>query len=294
MIAGPLLWFPLLAAVLFAMGALLLKRAAHWQVDTWRTTFVSNLSTAFIFLPLLAFGGTIPGWHALYQPLIIGGLFVLGQITAIIALTKGEVSVATPVLGLKIVMVAIFSWLITGRPLPPDLWMAAVIATAGVMLLNVGAKGQNRGSVTLSVVAALISAMSFSLFDVCVQIWSPVWGLGRLLPIAFMFGGLISLPFAFFFKGKLSEIPLPARGWLAGGCLLIALQSMAIVCTVAIWGHAAVANVFYSTRGLWGVLLAWGIGPALGVPDGGLRGNIVWFRLAGAALLMAAVTLLII
>ncbi|MCA9082057.1 MAG: DMT family transporter [Planctomycetaceae bacterium] len=283
-----------MAAFLFALGALLLKRAAHWQIDTWRTSFVSNLSTAIVFLPLLFVPGTGQGTGLWWQPVVVGALFVLGQVSAIIALTKGEVSVAAPVLGLKIVMVALFAWLITGRPLPPSLWIAAALATVGVMLLNVGAKGQNKGSVQISVVAALFSAMSFSLFDVCVQIWTPAWGLNRLLPLSFVAGATLSLPFIFLFKDRLRAIPTAARSWLAGGCLLIALQSLAIVMGVALSGQAAVANVFYSTRGLWGVILAWGIGPLLGVPDGGLQGRILWFRLGGATLLMLAVTLLIL
>ncbi len=290
---GPLFWFPLLAAILFALGALFLKRSAHWQIDVWRTTFVSNLSSAVAFLPLLAFGGSVPSWSALWQPLTVGFLFVLGQVTTMLALTKGEVSVATPVLGLKIVLVAVFSRLLIARPLPANIWIASLIATGGVMLLNVTRRKQGRGGVLLSVACALAAAAAFGLFDVCVQMWSPQWAVGIFLPLVFALAALLSLAFVPLFNAPLRQIPRASWPWLSAGCALIALQSLGIVCTVAVWGNAAAANIVYSTRGLWGVLLVWLIGPLLAVHDHSLRGRVIWFRLAGALLLLVAILLLL-
>lgn len=291
---GPLFWFPMLAAILFAFGALLMKGSARWPVGVWRTTFVSNLTTATMFVPLLALEGRVPSWADLWQPFMVGALFVLGQVTALIALTRGEVSVATPVLGLKIVMVAVFSRLLIARPLPPQIWTASLLATLGVILLNVTPRRAARGSVTLSVACALIAAAAFGLFDVCVQMWSPDWGLGTFLPLAFAGSALLSMAFLPLFSDSLVRIPRPAWPWLGGGCLLIALQSFAIVCTVAQWGNATVVNIVYSTRGLWGVMLVWLIGPRLGVHDATLTRPALLCRLLGAALLMLAVLLLLV
>ncbi len=293
-VMGPLFWFPLLAAILFALGAMLLKRSARWQIDLWRTTFISNISTALAFAPLLVLGGEVPAWQDLWQPLVVGCLFVAGQVTTMLALTKGEVSVATPVLGLKIVLVAFFSWLLIADPLPANIWLASFVATLGVVLLNVTQTKSARGSVTLSVLCALSAAVAFGLFDVCVQMWSPRWGLGLFLPMVFGSSALLSLAFVPLFPASLAQIARPAWPWLAGGCLLIALQSLAIVCTVALWGNAAAANVVYSTRGLWGVLLVWWIGPLLAVYDLSLTGRTVWFRLLGAVLLLSAILLLLL
>jgi len=291
-LAGPLFWLPLLAAILFAHGAMLMKRSAHWRVDVWRTTFISNLITATSFMPWLLWGGRFPAALDLWQPLVVGSLFVIGQVTTMLALTKGEVSVATPVLGLKIVLVAIFSWLFIAGPLPANIWMASAIATLGVVLLNVAPRRSERASVGLSVLGALIAAAAFGLFDVCVQMWAPDWDLGVFLPTAFACSALLSLGFVPLFSAPLRRVPRRAWPWLAGGSLLIALQALAIVATVAIWGHATVANVVYSTRGLWGVLLVWLIGPRLGVHDASLTPPVLACRLAGALLLMVAIVLL--
>lgn len=292
-VAGPVLWLPLLAAVLFALGGLLLKRSSAWPIGVWRTTFLSNLTTAAVFLPLLAWGGQIPSWMDLWQPAVVGLLFIVGQATTVLALTRGDVSIATPVLGLKVLLVAVFAALFVAQPLPADIWPAALLATAGVALLN-GGGSREHGHVLYSIVLALVAAAAFALFDICVQQWAPAFGIGRFLPIMFAMVAAASLGFVPRLEGRLAAIPRGAWPWLALGCLIVAAQSFLIVVTVAVWKQAAATNVFYSSRGLWSVILVWLLGPALGVASARLSGRALVCRLAGAGLLLAAVCLLVL
>src|SRR4029450_8930739 len=94
--------FPLSSALLYVIGALLLRRAADFGVGFWRTAFVANTICSIAFTSLLFFGGTFhPG--LLWQPAIVAGLFMLGSILNFSSLDRGDVSLATPVLGIKIV-----------------------------------------------------------------------------------------------------------------------------------------------------------------------------------------------
>ncbi len=292
-LAGPVLWMPLAAAMLFALGGLLLKRSAQWHVGVWRTTFVANMLAGVIFIPLLSLGGQIPSWFDLWQPLVVALLYMLGQVTTLMALTRGDVSIATPVLGLKILMVAVFATLIIAKPLPTEIWTAAGLATLGIVLLNLN-RGGHHHHIALSLGAALAGATTFGLFDICVQIWAPAWGVGRFLPLVFGMSAILSLGFWPLLEGKLTALPRSAWPWLAGGAALIALQSLLIVSTVATWGHATVVNVAYSTRGLWSVIFVWLLGEMLGVHDKSFYGWVVWTRLAGAAMLLLSVLLLML
>jgi hypothetical protein len=186
----------------------------------------------------------------------------------------------------------VFAAVFIARPLPDDIWPAALLATLGVALLNSGGGGREHGHVLFSIVSALVAAAAFALFDVCVQQWAPAWGIGSFLPIMFAMAGLATLGFLPRLEGPLAAIPRGAWPWLIGGCLIIAAQSFLIVVTVAIWKEAAATNVVYSSRGLWSVILVWLIGPALGVASARLTGMALACRLAGAALLLAAVCLL--
>src|SRR5262245_32083568 len=125
------LLLPLASAVLYVIGALFMRRAADFGVGFWRTTFIANLICAAVFSPLLLLGGQ---FHVglLWQPATVALLFAVGSILNFISLDRGDVSLATPVLGVKIVLVALFTTLIVGQAVTPRLWAAAVLSTLAI------------------------------------------------------------------------------------------------------------------------------------------------------------------
>ncbi|HVJ67798.1 MAG TPA: hypothetical protein VM510_07440, partial [Caulifigura sp.] len=56
-----------------------------------------------------------------------------------------------------------------------------------------------------------------------------------------------------------------------------------------VWGHATTANVLYSARGMWSVLIVWLVGHWFGNREQSLGRGIFLARLLGAALMTAAV-----
>ncbi len=284
---------PLLAAVSYAGGVVVIKRASDLGAGVWRTAFVSNLLAVAAFQPLLLLGGQVH-WALWWQPAIVAVCFVLGQWLTFIALDRGDVSVATPVMGLKILFVALLSAAISGATLRWQLWTAAVLATAAVALLNSGGRQVAHRNVGWTVIAAGSVAVVFALFDVLVQMWSPVWGLGRFLPVMMIFSGVLSFGYAPMFRAPLSALPPGAWPWLLGGGGLLALQSILFVSAIAHWGHAATANVLYSSRGLWTVVMIWSVGHWVHSREQQLGGRILGGRLAGALLMMAAIALVLV
>ncbi len=273
------------------MAALLIKRSAELGVGLWRIAFVSNVVIATLFQSLWFLGGEFP-WHLWWQPVVIAVGFVLGQWLTFVSLERGDVSVATPVMGIKILLVAIGVTLLNGDALRPSLWAAAVLATIGIALLNRRGSSLHR-NVGFTIITSGLSAITFALFDVLVQNWSPGWGMGTFLPLALGLGGIFSLVFIPRFSAPLSQIPKAAWPWLLAGSLAMGLQSLIFVSTVANWGHAAQANVMYSSRGLWSVLLVWVVGHWFSSREQHLGRQILGWRLAGAALMMSAIVLVL-
>src|SRR6185503_11477207 len=105
---------PLTAALLYVFGALLVKRSGDFGVGVWRTAFISNLTSAMIFQLLLPLGGPFHP-ERLWQPALLGAVFLVAQLLNYLALERGDVSVATPVLGLKIILVALFTTLLLAQ-----------------------------------------------------------------------------------------------------------------------------------------------------------------------------------
>ncbi len=283
---------PLGAAVLYVTGILLVKRSADFGVGLWRTAFVSNLTSALIFQMALPLGGT---FHVklLWQPALAGILYLLGLLLNFLALQRGDVSVATPVLGLKIILVAFFTTFLLRAGISPTLWAAAALSSAAVAMLNLTGGTKQHHHIGSTICFAGLSAAMFALFDVLVQKWSPAWGPGRFLPVMAGFVALFGFVLIPFFRAPLRCIPREAWPWLVGGCAVIGFQSLVFIFAVAKFQQATAANVIYSSRGLWSVAAVWAIGHWFANREQQLGAPVLRWRLVGALLMMAAIALVL-
>jgi drug/metabolite transporter (DMT)-like permease len=278
---------------LFASAALAVKRGNELGIDAWIATLVSNLATVAGFLCLWPMGGNFPGWQYLWQPAVAALLFVGGQWLAFLAFAHGEVSVATPILGVKIILVAAGVAILIGEPLGGRLWLAAAMSTLAVALLNYSDRTRP-GRAGLTVLLAGGAAVCFALFDVLVQKWGPAWGAGRFLPVMMLFVAGISLvihPFT-------SPHPLAPRPrawcWVLAGGTLMALQSTIFITTILVYQNAASANVILSSRGLWSVALVWLVGHWFHSTEQAHGSSVLRWRLAGATLMSLAIALVVL
>ena len=205
------------------------------------------------------------------------------------AVERGDVSVAAPILSTKVLMVAIFVTLIAGERLGTATWVAAVTATMGIALIQRSGGGHARSHrVVFSVVCALLAATDFALFDVLVQRWSPGWGSGRFLPLVFGMAGLMTLGLVPLVKRSVWQDRKTWQPLLTGG-FFIAMQSLFIVLALAWYGDAARVNIVYALRGIWGALQAWIFARWLGGGEALASRGTMRQRLIGASLLTAAV-----
>lgn len=286
--ALPLL-LPLSAAMLYVIGVLLIKRSGDFGVGVWRTAFVSNLVSAVLFQLTLPIGGTFQP-TLLWQPAILGLIYLVGLVLNYLALQRGDVSVATPVLGLKIILVAFFSTAVTGQPVSLTLWTAAGLSSAAIALLH-QTRGMQHHHVPSTIAYAGSSAAMFALFDVLVQRWAPAWGVGRFLPAIAVCVAVLGLALVPLFRAPLRAIPRAAWPWLLAGCAVIGFQSLVFIYAVAKFGQATAANVVYSSRGLWSVVAVWAIGHWFANREQHAGPGVLRWRLAGALLMMAAIGL---
>lgn len=282
---------PLLASLLFVGGLILIKRAGAAGASPITTLFVTNLCSCLAFSLVWILGGTFQGWGMLWQPAVIAGLYILGLVFTFAAIERGDVSIATPIFGLKVVFVALLLTLLGLQELPMSVWYAASLATVGIAMIQWTGSGHPR-RVAFTIFLALGSALAYAMFDVLVQRWAPLWGAGRFLPIVYWMVGLSSLamlPWVTWSNFRHSSV----RGPLFTGSTLIAIQAICIVLPVAVFGDAARVNVVYALRGLWGVLLAWAFAKIWGGAEGDHARSVMLLRAAGALVLTIAVVLAI-
>ena len=288
------LLLPLASSLLYATAALLLKRSAELGAGVVQTTAIVNIVTGIAFMAVLPLGGTL---HvgALWQPAIVGVLFVAGQLFTFLALKLGDVSVATPVMGVKTVIVAVLATLLLADRPPWQLWAAAILSASAIALLNTS--GGEKSRVVTTSLWALASAGCYALFDVLVQKWSPAWGAGRFLPAMAAIAALPALAVWPVASAARRDKPLlraasrAAWPWLAGGAFCMAIQAVLITGAVAIFGDATAVNVVYSARGLWAVVAVMVVGHWFRNEERLLGPVVLRARLCGAAMMTVAIVI---
>lgn len=302
----PLL-LPSMAGITYVFGAMMLKRAADLGANVWVTIRTCNFATAAVFLPLTFLGGTFPGADLLWQPALVGMLFVAGQLLSLLALSRGDVSIATPVLGLKIPVVALMVTVLVGEKLGVGLWTAAILSSVSIGLLNLSRPSAHR-NVGSTIVLSAFAAVAYALCDVFVQKWSGAWGAGRFLPISMLFVATASLALrpgaarisrADNLNDARKESTAAAqsmshRRWMWAGAFCFAGQCAMFASSIAIYRQATVANVFYSTRGLWSVVVVWLVGHWFANRERHLGARVMAGRTAGAVLMMAAICIVLL
>jgi drug/metabolite transporter (DMT)-like permease len=291
---SPYLLIPLACGLFYVLSMLCLKRAGELGVGLWRTTFVANWACTLVFLPWWFHTGWAPvEWTLYWQPAVSALIFLVAQVLMFLAITRGDVSVAAPVMGVKVILVALISSMLFAEGVPLKWWIGAGMSTAAVGLLNLG-RGTTHRRVGPTVLLTLVSASLYSLNDVLMQHWGHAWGAGYLLPPLFLFVGLYSFVLLRFAHGGIFQIAPRAWGWVIPGSFFNALTNGGIALTLGIWGNATAVNIVYSSRGLFSVILVWAAGHWFANTERHAGRSVLLTRLIGAVLILAAIALVVV
>ena len=287
---------PLLASLLYAVGSWGLKLGLRRGARPSMVTALSNLSMAGWSAPLIFFFPGQPNASGFWGAILAGTALFLGRICAIRALSHGDLSHATPLLGTKTVFVAVLTSLFLEDPITPGLMAGAVLTSLAVALLSItptslAKSWWPRKFDRATTFWALLAAFFFALTDIVVQKFARLLGVGWFQPLMFSTLALLT-PLLFISRLRHPSslqalLPASSRPSTIGGSAVIGFQTSLVILVIGIFGHATATNVVYASRGLWAVLLE-------GAAGGGAAANdrrILILRLTGAALLLAAVAL---
>lgn len=282
----PYVLIPLGTAFLYAVAAVMLKRAMQDGASPWRINFVCNWIAALAFLPLWTLGDGRFEWIHIIHACTAGLTFFGGQLFTFIALNRSDVSVATPILGSKVIFVAAFSTVLLPGHVPPQWWIAVGLTLFATLMLRGQPTDPGRPSAA-GIAFGFLAAASFAMTDILIQKWAALWSFGHFVPTMFLTVALLSLTL------------LPVAGglrpaswrWLLPGALLLALQGLGMAFTFTKFGHATAVNVVYNSRGIWSVVLVWTVGHWFANAERHRGAKIMGRRLVAAALVVTAIWL---
>lgn len=281
----------LLAAFGYTLSTLFLKSALGRGASAGTVNAWSNLALGIVAAPVLLLDDPgVPNPDVMF-PILTACIFFVGQLFTFAALEKGDVSVATPVLGLKVLLVTVMNALIFSVPVPGRWWMAAVLASLGIVLIAARPPARKGREVWTTGLLAFLAASAFSLTDVLVQQWAGRADPFVYLPVMFAavsvvstFFYLISGPRAFRIRRE-SAVPLII------GALLLGIQAALMFFALAWSGDATAVNVLYASRSLLTVLAAWTVGKWFLLAEAKQSRSVLAMRLVAAVMLFAAIVL---
>lgn len=284
----------LVCALIYTGASLCLKSAIHRGVTANQVNLGVNVAVALIVQPLWLFDRPEVANAPLWQPLLCGLIFFAGQAFTFAALSRGDVSVATPLLGTKIILVTALNALVFGLPISGKVWVAAVVASISVALIAGGAPKHHRPGIVLTVVCSLSAAFLYSLTDVFIQHWGGSFDQPVFLPVMFGLTGLIAVVYyAVRDRGAFAP-PRIGLGPLAAGGVLFGLQVSGFFFSLVWTRDATISNIIYTSRSVWSVAAAWAAGELLGLREGETGAFVMIRRLVGALLLFGAILLILL
>ncbi len=288
------LLFPLLSSILFVLAAICARQATSQGISPYTATALSNGVLATIWLVIGAVNNSWLPWAAGGQAIWIAAAFIGGQLSTYLAFRLGDVSLATPVFGVKIIMVAIITSIMSDTGLELPIWIAAGLATLGVAVIQFGASSTSTTKVTArraaySIGFALLAATLLSIFDIAVQQAGKEYGALPFLTTMFVAVGLLSLTL-YPWTDSLDRIKnLGATRPLLLAALLMASQAISVTYALGQFNDATRINIVYSLRGLWAVLFAAIASRWLLKGDTALSRSTLFYRFLGAAMVTAAI-----
>ena len=290
--------FALSAGFVYTISALLAKRGLELGAGTFRSLVYSNWVMALFFIPYPMLAEAPLGMEDLKAGGMIGILFFAAQSCCFVALRSGDASMVTPIMGSKSVFVALFLFILNLSPtsLGPATWTAAILAAIAVALIGWPARGANPSLMGLGF--ALATAAGFGLVDALVgsrddQIpyFSNLSDPYNVLFSMFATVGLLSFLLIPLSRGKFLAFRGRADRWMWASCFPMGAQ--AVLMSIAIGFHhvPTEANVFYSCRGFWTILLVAWFGKRIGLEEGTIPKATQIRRLLGACLLLGGIYL---
>lgn len=285
--------FPLTSAILYTFATVFTKRAILDGAGLLRTFFITNLLAAVVqFIPIIFVGEPRPDFELLKVPIFCGFLYFLGQLALFVSMRIGDVTVQIPMLGIKVVFVAIFLIWLTGVELETKLMVASVITTIAVFIMGMSSVKFSK-KMLYTIVLVLIANAAFAFSDCLIQIEmskvGTVWFMFFMYNTTMLFSFLV-IPF---FRAPLRAIPKSAWKWTLGGAAIMSIQAFILVFSMGYFKIAAAANIIYATRGIWSIVIIWFAGKFIGNDERSIGANMMLKRLAGASLMLLAVAITI-
>ncbi len=247
---------PIIAALFYSLSVVLVKAASgEGGVRATSMLAATNLMLAVVFVPV-ALCADLPPAGELWEPLIVGIFFALANYTTFLCAHYGEVSLMTPIMGVKVLLVFAAAAVIAGVACSPAMLAAGVLCCAAVFIMGFDKSSLAGGKLLPTIALALTTCTFYALCDVLVCFLGKSFDPFSFLGMTSVVLAVSSLPFMRQMCADFRPSNKSAGAGLAAAAFM-AFESMLMFRALAGGLDAGLCNIFYNTRGLMSIALVY-------------------------------------
>ena len=289
----PDILFPIFAAGLYCVSVMLAKYASRSGTFSGTSVLVmNNILSGLVFIPTIFFEETMPNWSLVWQPLSASCFCAIGNIATFVCAERGEVSLMTPIMGIKIMFVILFARILLDTNMPHTITIAGAICCLAVFIMGWSKNSLRTKKLGITLLLSFTACISYAMCDVIMQKYAPNFSRNAMLSLTSVAMPLSIIPFLpRFFKdvSHSSKATLAISGMSAGLMIMeMYLMFLSIVGDVG----AALCNILYNTRGIMSVVLMFVVGKFV-VDMKELSKASALQRIVGATMILIAVIIVI-
>ena len=287
------LTFPVIAAALYSLSVIFVKLStAENKISPTSILVLNNVAMWLLFLPSLFFKGGIKDMMLIWQPILVGLFFAMGNYATFLCAHKGEVSLMTPIMGLKILIVLILAKFILGMELPHLMVAAGIICCIAVFIMGYSKKRISSKKEWLTFGLAIWACSSYAACDVLIQKFSPNFSALSMLCISNFVLLISTFPYFKRFARDLKNAPKPALALAATAAALMVVEALFMFFALTGSVSAPLCNILYNTRGIMSIILVFIIGKYVDGLDKLSQGSAIR-RVIGSIMIFASVGMVV-
>ena len=253
--------YPFVAAVFYCASIMLVKYASQSKKLSGLSMLVmNNLLSGLVFIPAIFFEAKFPDVSIIWQPMIASAFCAIGNVATFSCAERGEVSLMTPLMGIKTLMVIMFARVFLDVDLPHTITIAGVICCCAVFIMGFSNKSLRTEKLAITVFLAIVACFSYALCDVFIQKYAPNFSRNAMLSLTSVAMPLSIIPLLpKFFREVFS---CDKKTLLLGSSSAVLMIGEMYLMFISISGElgASLCNILYNTRGLMSVVLIYFLG----------------------------------
>lgn len=289
------------AAVTVSFAMIFTKRAYAEGAKQNHILVATTVFQPFIYIILIMLSRELEvNWGQFHWILIYSALLAIGMLIGFKAISMGDASIISPIMGSKVVFVAIGTYIFSIGSISNEVIIGVVLCVVSIIFLGIEFKKTDiekqdkyGKDILLPIILALIAITFLGFSDIVIQEKAPEFN-----KLIFMLIGSITVAMFFLVKGYLSGVrikttPKSVKRWIWLSGIFNGGTGLLLALAIAYYGHATEFNIIMGSRGVISVLAVALFAKSLKLREGKKSKLTLIMRLIGAVCILIATALIL-